>query len=552
MGKAKPSPSPNPGSSPGGGAALLVVHGGGAMPGDAGGSEEVAGCGDEVAGGGGEEVAVGGGEEVAVGGVGADSDGAGADGSGAAAAVADAGAVGTCAGAAGGDARIGSGGTAAADNGEEEEVAGVDAEVAGGVVGGAAGGEEVSQVLGCSAIVPADGAALSDGLNQGEGEHEHEGMDSSWIPDGMDPSSTYLLEVRIMGQSCRPEFPGGFSFKWPIDADVTNFKDFLGDICEKYPWGSNETVYLHYIHASTKELIPICKDQDLTSMFGGQVVITLGNQNNLSQAIVPCTPSHSVPSQAFFTQQGSTSQPSNYDAYLENPFPHMSITDDSSSKSDDSSSGSGDSIAETDNVPEVEGGDDMSITDKFNEHMASIGELKPEAISYLKTHHKRKLKRKSKPKTTSAATENSDPTTMSSQVLPSLSSCNNITNLHYSILSVVGGTSSDAGLESNNQPLSSLPSSMAIVPVVQATAAVAKGKGKGKKNGKVKGSGKKDEKKDKDKKLKRKPSSTVQASTPPAKRKKDNKVQQNSPAMGTRSKQSSPSMGTRSKRKIID
>lgn len=148
----------------------------------------------------------------------------------------------------------------------------------------------------------------------------------------MDPSSTYLLDVRIMGKTCRPEFPGGFSFKWPIDADVTNFKDFLGDICEKYPWALNETVCLHYIHASSKELIPICKDQDLTAMFEcfhhtkrGKVVITLGNQINLSQAIVPCTPSLSVPSQAFFTQEGSTSQASKSDAYLENPFRTMSM-----------------------------------------------------------------------------------------------------------------------------------------------------------------------------------------------------------------------------------
>ncbi|KAF2949958.1 hypothetical protein DAI22_01g155750 [Oryza sativa Japonica Group] len=189
-----------------------------------------------------------------------------------------------------------------------------------------------------------------------------------------------------MGKTCRPEFPGGFSFKWPIDADVTNFKDFLGDICEKYPWALNETVCLHYIHASSKELIPICKDQDLTAMFEcfhhtkrGKVVITLGNQINLSQVIVPCTPSLSVPSQAFFTQEGSTSQASKSDAYLENPFPHYEHVgvddekqysvgiDDSSSESDDSSSESDDSIAETDNVPEVEGGDDLSITDSDDE-----------------------------------------------------------------------------------------------------------------------------------------------------------------------------------------
>ncbi|EAY87113.1 hypothetical protein OsI_08515 [Oryza sativa Indica Group] len=501
----------------------------------------------------------------------------------------------------------------------------------------------------------------------------------------MDPSSTYLLDVRIMGKTCRPEFPGGFSFKWPIDADVTNFKDFLGDICEKYPWALNETVCLHYIHASSKELIPICKDQDLTAMFEcfhhtkrGKVVITLGNQINLSQVIVPCTPSLSVPSQAFFTQEGSTSQASKSDAYLENPFPHYEHVgvddekqysvgiDDSSSESDDSSSESDDSIAETDNVPEVEGGDDLSITDsddeewiardaqadpvipqvaydkenppmtvetiypsilrsmrctmvvlllekarrlwmrsEFSTHSkelleksrglnfdldrsddfiaevtdkdpgrpktlrhkggvegnkkgkrkagtkcqqkcpiyknyghrwTSCKEADPEAKeAYALVAKQRKLKRKSKPKSTSAATvatENIDPTAMSSQILASLSSA-------------VGGTISDSGLESNNEPLPSLPSSMTIVPLQHVAVPVAKGKGKEKGKGKGK-------KEDKDKKIKRKPSPTVQPTTPPAKRRKNNEGPQDSPAMRTRSKKSSPAMGTRSKRRIID
>ncbi|EAZ00570.1 hypothetical protein OsI_22588 [Oryza sativa Indica Group] len=95
-------------------------------------------------------------------------------------------------------------------------------------------------------------------------------------------------------------------------------------------------------------------------------------------------------------------------------------------------------------------------------------------------------------------------------------------------------------------------SSMAIVPLQQVAAPVAKGKGKEKEKEKGKGKGKKDEKEDKDKKIKRKPSPTVQATTPPAKRRKNNEVPQDSPAMRTRSKKSSPAMGTRSKRRIID
>lgn len=85
--------------------------------------------------------------------------------------------------------------------------------------------------------------------------------------DRMGSSSTYLLDVRIISKTCRAKFPGGFSFKWHVDAEVTNFKYFMGDICEKYPWVPMK-LSLHYIHANSKELIPMCKDQNLTAMFG--------------------------------------------------------------------------------------------------------------------------------------------------------------------------------------------------------------------------------------------------------------------------------------------
>ena len=86
---------------------------------------------------------------------------------------------------------------------------------------------------------------------------------------------------------------------------------------------------------------------------------------------------------------------------------------------------------------------------------------------------------------------------------------------------------------------------MTIVPLQHVAVPVAKGKGKEKGKGKGK-------KEDKDKKIKRKPSPTVQATTPPAKRRKNNEVPQDSPAMRTGNKKSSPAMGTRSKRRIID
>uniref|UniRef100_J3MDV0 Uncharacterized protein n=1 Tax=Oryza brachyantha TaxID=4533 RepID=J3MDV0_ORYBR len=97
-----------------------------------------------------------------------------------------------------------------------------------------------------------------------------------------------------------------------LDADGT-CKEFLGDICQKYPWGINETPSEHYVHAIRKELNPTGKDQDLTSMF-------------------ECS-SH--------TKRGD--------------------------KTDSTSSESGDCTAKTDNVLEEEERDDLSIVDSDDE-----------------------------------------------------------------------------------------------------------------------------------------------------------------------------------------
>uniref|UniRef100_A0A0D3ENT1 Transposase MuDR plant domain-containing protein n=1 Tax=Oryza barthii TaxID=65489 RepID=A0A0D3ENT1_9ORYZ len=357
--------------------------------------------------------------------------------------------------------------------------------------------------------------------------------------------------------------------------DVTNFKDFLGDICEKYPWGLNETVSLHYIHASSKELIPICKDQDLTTMFEcfhhskrGKVVITLGNQINLFQAIVPCTPSLSVPSQAFFTLEGSTSQASKSDAYLENPFPHYEHVgvDDEKQYTDDYSSESDDSIAETDNVAEVEGEDDLSITDSDDEELWMRSKFSTHSkVDYITNNlvecfdnwirkHKGLMPYELVDKIRKKVM---DKFRVRKKVAAKLEGNIILPCVMKELLEKSRGLNFDLDRSDDfiakvtDKDLGNVMFSMAIVPLQQVAAPVAKGKGKGKgkekEKGKEKGKWKKDEKEDKDKKIKRKPSPIVQPTTPPAKRRKNNEVPQDSPAMRTRSKKSSPAMGTRSK-----
>ena len=64
----------------------------------------------------------------------------------------------------------------------------------------------------------------------------------------MDPNSTYLLEIRLFGNKkrVRKDFRC-FCFDMTIDSDLTNYKDLLEEIVEK--WITKSFLVLEHQHA---------------------------------------------------------------------------------------------------------------------------------------------------------------------------------------------------------------------------------------------------------------------------------------------------------------
>jgi len=79
----------------------------------------------------------------------------------------------------------------------------------------------------------------------------------------MDPNSTYLLEIRLFGNKkrVRKDFRC-FYFDMTIDSDLTNYKDLLEEIVEKYPLGYLEVAHLQYYDHDMKEFPKVHSDQD--------------------------------------------------------------------------------------------------------------------------------------------------------------------------------------------------------------------------------------------------------------------------------------------------
>jgi hypothetical protein len=82
----------------------------------------------------------------------------------------------------------------------------------------------------------------------------------------MDPETSFLLEIRLFGNTFRPEFVA-YSLTKVVDSDTTNFKDFLDDVLKSHPSGCNEVVQVLYYFAPEKQHLEIKTDQDMVAMF---------------------------------------------------------------------------------------------------------------------------------------------------------------------------------------------------------------------------------------------------------------------------------------------
>uniref|UniRef100_A0ACD5UM54 Uncharacterized protein n=1 Tax=Avena sativa TaxID=4498 RepID=A0ACD5UM54_AVESA len=84
----------------------------------------------------------------------------------------------------------------------------------------------------------------------------------------MDPNSTYLLKIRLIGnpKKARKEMRY-FCFEKFVDSDLTNYKDLVESIVEEYPPCYLEVAHVDYYDDVMKRFLEVKSDQELLSMF---------------------------------------------------------------------------------------------------------------------------------------------------------------------------------------------------------------------------------------------------------------------------------------------
>ncbi|WVZ74596.1 hypothetical protein U9M48_022760, partial [Paspalum notatum var. saurae] len=135
----------------------------------------------------------------------------------------------------------------------------------------------------------------ADSVGKGDGWF---GDSSTLALDGMDPLSSYNLEIRIIANNTC--FKSWYRHSQVVDADMTNFKDLIDDILNTFPCGYGNVVkLLYYCHYSSEPpAVPLWEEVDL-----------------------PCTPSASAPPQIQSTLTETETQAQPKDLFLMNTEP---------------------------------------------------------------------------------------------------------------------------------------------------------------------------------------------------------------------------------------
>jgi len=84
----------------------------------------------------------------------------------------------------------------------------------------------------------------------------------------MDVATNFLLKIHLLGnrKKARKDVKC-FSFKMVVDSDLSNYKDFIDSVTEKYPPGYLEIPHVQYYDNVLKNFPVVKSDQDLMSMF---------------------------------------------------------------------------------------------------------------------------------------------------------------------------------------------------------------------------------------------------------------------------------------------
>ncbi|KAM0873462.1 hypothetical protein ACQ4PT_038055 [Festuca glaucescens] len=183
---------------------------------------------------------------------------------------------------------VGCGPRATAEGGHGAAAGGVPGPAAEGAQGGASdGGQGATSDGGQGGALDCDLGSVDSGQGRaaegsqgsvegGQGRARRCDMDvrsaagsasSAW-QEGMDPSSSYLLKIRLLGNrnKARKEIKC-FCFEKIVDSDLTNYKDLVASILDQYPPRYLEVAHAQYYDDVQKTFPEIKSDQELMSIF---------------------------------------------------------------------------------------------------------------------------------------------------------------------------------------------------------------------------------------------------------------------------------------------
>ena len=89
----------------------------------------------------------------------------------------------------------------------------------------------------------------------------------------MDPNSCYLLEIKLIGnwKKARNDVLC-FNFEQTVDSNLTNYKDLVESIVEKYLSGYLEVAHVQYYDSNLQTYPQVKSDQELMDIFGKHYV----------------------------------------------------------------------------------------------------------------------------------------------------------------------------------------------------------------------------------------------------------------------------------------
>ncbi|CAN6339136.1 unnamed protein product [Urochloa humidicola] len=125
--------------------------------------------------------------------------------------------------------------------------------------------------------------------------------DTSWLPAGMDPKSSFSLQIRLIcNRKKLPKDLPCFKFSKVVDSNVYTFERLVREITDQYPHGYLEIVHVFYFDDAQKCFPKVRSDEELVEMFSKHV-----SSKVVRMTIMYTDPTDPVPIPECYTPENS-------------------------------------------------------------------------------------------------------------------------------------------------------------------------------------------------------------------------------------------------------